>query len=94
MPEPSRSPAAPAGQRPGAERLAAYDELAASAGELLADFQTEANGYRLPAEDGTDPEGAAIDPAQYTAYDEMRADYGEMALALVETLASQEGACT
>jgi hypothetical protein len=69
------------------QRLAAYDQLAASARDFLARFHGEINGYRLPAEDGENPEDADIDPAQYQAYDECRADYGEMAMDLVEVLA-------
>ncbi|GGJ58628.1 hypothetical protein GCM10010121_081620 [Streptomyces brasiliensis] len=52
-------------------------------------------GQRLPAEDGEDLEDMGIDPARYTAYDEMRANYGERAMNLVEALAGcapQEGA--
>lgn len=70
-----------------AQRLTAYDQLAARAREFLARFHSEINGYRFPAEDGENPEDANIDPAQYEAYDECRADYGEMAMDLVGALA-------
>ncbi|MFF7764329.1 hypothetical protein [Streptomyces griseorubiginosus] len=70
-----------------AQRLAAYDQLAASARDFLARFDDEINGYRLPAEEGENLGDADIDPAQYEAYDECRADYGEMAMDLVEALA-------
>ncbi|WP_435607391.1 hypothetical protein [Streptomyces ardesiacus] len=53
---------------------------------LLTSFHSKINGYRLPVEEGQNPEDADIDPAQYEAYDECRADYGEMAMDLVETL--------
>lgn len=77
----------PAPRDAPAQRLAAYDQLAASARDFLARFDAEVNGYRFPAEEGENPEDADIDPAQYEAYDECRADYGEEAMNLVEALA-------
>jgi hypothetical protein len=72
-----------------AQRLAAYDELAASAHDFLARFRAKVNEYRLPVENGEDPEDADVDPDKYRAYDEMRADYGELAMGLVQALASR-----
>jgi hypothetical protein len=77
----------PAPPEDPAQRLAAYDQLAVSARDFLARFHAEIDGYRLPAEEGENPEDADIDPDQYEAYDECRADYGEMAMDLVEALA-------
>ncbi|MEU8812586.1 hypothetical protein ACN6K5_002190 [Streptomyces violaceoruber] len=70
-----------------AQRLAAYDQLAVSARDFFTHFHSKINGYPLPAEEGENPEDADIDPAQYEAYDECRADYGEMAKDLMEALA-------
>jgi hypothetical protein len=56
-----------------ARRLAAYDELAASALTLCARFQARINDFRLPVDEGEDPRSADIDPDRYPAYDEMRA---------------------
>ncbi|CAC36529.1 hypothetical protein PV411_30345 [Streptomyces sp. NRRL_B-16638] len=69
------------------QRLAAYDQLAVSARDFLDRFHSKINGYRLPAEEGENPEDTDIDPAQYEAYDECRADYGEMAMHLMEAVA-------
>ncbi|MGX1025556.1 hypothetical protein RKD37_000006 [Streptomyces ambofaciens] len=70
-----------------AQRLAAYDQLAVSARDFLTHFHSKINEYRLSSEEGQNPEDADIDPAQYEAYDECRADYGEMAMDLMEALA-------
>ncbi|MEU9072110.1 hypothetical protein AB0D60_35155 [Streptomyces sp. NPDC048306] len=71
--------------------------LAVSARDFLTSFHAEINKYRLPAEEGQNPQDADIDLAQYEAYDECRADYGETAMDLVEALSGhspEEGAGT
>lgn len=71
---------------PRTARQTDWEQLARQAADFTTRYQRAVDAFRIPAEDGQDPSEADIDPDRYEAYDEMRADWGEAALSLVERL--------
>ncbi|MFZ3562686.1 hypothetical protein ACOKM5_42905 [Streptomyces sp. BH097] len=65
------------------------ERISSEAAELIAGYRAHIRAYRLPAEDGQDPDDTDIDPTHFPAYDEARADWGEAALRFISDLAEQ-----